>query len=196
MSRTELTAELKGLSWDKHSVKEGGNLDFPNVVFLCNRYSPWCISTTPIVLQQVRSWIRQNWDKKTRQKGSWCVILFTDKRLKEKLGTQRTFSRVKWAESCIVPMCVTLTVSPLSNSTTHCVIDVILVNMETEHTMQSDAPVSMTQTLLSKAVLFMTLAEKIECLELNISWGRMSIPAKGVEAWEAKETLLAIAIEF
>ena len=64
----------------------------------------------------------QNLDRKTRQKGCDLVKALTDKRLKVNKGTQRTFVRVMWDESCMVPMWVTTAASPLGNSTIMCEI--------------------------------------------------------------------------
>ena len=54
-----------------------------------NKYRPFWTSPTPIVLQQERSWMKQNWDKNTRQRGKLCVSWLTGRRLNEKDGTQR-----------------------------------------------------------------------------------------------------------
>ena len=45
-----------------------------------------------------------NLDRKTTHKGCDLVNALKDKRLKVKKGTQRTFVRVIYYESCIVPM--------------------------------------------------------------------------------------------
>ena len=176
ISTTELTIGID-LIEDKYWDNEGC-LDEEELSFLCNKYRPWCISPTPIVLQQVRSWMKQNWDRKTRQKGRCFVSLLIDRRLKVKLGTQRTLWRVNWAESCIVPTCVTVADSPFGNLTTQWEIEVIEVNMETEQTIWFEAPVSITQTWLSKAILFMTLAKK------NWMLGIKHIMRQNVNTWQ------------
>ena len=88
------------------------------------------------------------------------MSLLTDRRLKVKLRTQRTLWRVNWVESCTVPTCVTVADSPFGNFTTQWEIEVIEVNMETGQTIWFEALVLITQTWLSKAILFMTLAKK------------------------------------
>ena len=70
----------------------------------------------------------------------------TDKRLKEKEGTQRTFVRVICEESWMIPTWVTIATSPLGNWTMVCKIAVIEVNKSTEQTMWSVAPVSITKS--------------------------------------------------
>ena len=90
----------------------------------CNKYKPSCNWPIPIVLQLVRSYIKQNLDRKIRQKGCDLVKALTDKRLKVNEGTQRTFVRVMWDESCMVPMWVTTVASLLGNSTIMCEISV------------------------------------------------------------------------
>ena len=88
----------------------------------CNKYKPSCNWPIPIILQQVRSCMKQNLDRKTTHKGCDLVNALKDKRLKVKKGTQRTFVRVIYYESCIVPMWVTTIASPLGNSTIVCEI--------------------------------------------------------------------------
>ena len=89
-------------------------------------------------------------------------MVLTDKRLNVKEGTHKTLLRVREDDKTMVPMCVTEAVSPLGNSTMALVIAVIEDNAPTEHIMWSVAPVSMTQVSELKALLFTTLAEKIE----------------------------------
>ena len=48
ISTTELAVEID-LMWDKHWDNEGC-LDEEELNFLCNKYRPWCISPTPIIL--------------------------------------------------------------------------------------------------------------------------------------------------
>lgn len=57
-----------------------------------------------------------------------------DKILKEKEGTHKTFLRISLEDRVMVPMCVTLAVSPLGNSTIVCIIAVMVVNKSLEHT--------------------------------------------------------------
>lgn len=66
-------------------------------------------------------------------------MVLTDKRLKEKEDTHRTFVRVNWDNKVTMPMCVcvTLVVSPLGNSTTYWTIAITVVNKLIEHTMYS-----------------------------------------------------------
>ena len=71
--------------------------------------------------------------------------MLIDKRLKEKEGTHKTFLRISLEDRVMVPMCVTLVVSPLGNSTTVCVTVVMLVNKSLEHTIWSVVPLSKTQ---------------------------------------------------
>ena len=83
-----------------------------------SKYNPSWTSPTPIVLQHIRSYIKQKFDKKTRQQEQDLVSWLTKKRLKEKEGTQRTLWRIGVDERVIEPMWVTITVSPLGRATT------------------------------------------------------------------------------
>ena len=80
----------------------------------------------------------------------------------------------KCAEILTEPMCVTWVIYPLGNSTTHRVMEIIMVNKVIEQTMWSITPLSRTWVLFPNAVLFMTLALKMECLRskecLGDSW--------------------------
>jgi hypothetical protein len=53
-------------------------------------------------------------------------------RLKGKDGTHRTLVKMKCFEILIVPMCVTKTKSPLGSLTNVDIVDVIVVNKETQ----------------------------------------------------------------
>ena len=112
----------------------------------------------------MRSCIKQKFDKKIRQQEQDFVSWLTDKRLKEREGTQRTLESVKVAEKEMEPMWVTIVVSPLGSSTTQLIV-VSSVSKWTECTMWLVAPVSITQVSPLKVVLFATWAEKIECLK-------------------------------
>ena len=56
-------------------------------------------------------------------------------RLKEKDGMQRTFSSIKEADTCTVPMCVTLAMSPLGNLTKNWTEVVMVLRKVSEWTM-------------------------------------------------------------
>ena len=90
-----------------------------------------------------------------------------DIKLKVKEGTHSTFSRTKLEVTCMVPMCVTTTLSPLGNWTKEVTELVILVNKATEWTIWSVAPISSTQVSWLYAVLFEGLIAKIECCMLK-----------------------------
>ena len=77
----------------------------------CSKYRPSNIFPTPIMLELVRSCIKQKVDRNSRQKSWSLVITLIDKRLKEKDSTQRTFVRVMWEESLTRPICVTIVAS-------------------------------------------------------------------------------------
>ena len=51
-----------------------------------------------------------------QQEGCW-VNLLMEIRLKEKLGMQSILSRIKVEDSCTMPICVTLALSPLGSLT-------------------------------------------------------------------------------
>ena len=53
-------------------------------------------------------------------------------RLKEKLGMQSTLSRTKVEDSCTVPICVTLAMSPLGSLTEICTTEVMEVKKAKE----------------------------------------------------------------
>lgn len=72
------------------------------------------------------------------------IVVLTDKRLKEKEGTHRTFVSFNLEEKVMVPMCVILFVSPRGSSTTVYVIAVIFVNKFTEQIIWLVALVSKT----------------------------------------------------
>ena len=61
--------------------------------------------------------MKQYCERKIQQQEGCWVSLLIEIRLKEKVGMQSTFSRVKVGDSCIVPMCVTLAISPLGSLT-------------------------------------------------------------------------------
>ena len=61
-----------------------------------------------------------------QQEGCW-VSLLMEIRLKEKLGMQSTLSRTKVEDSCTVPICVTLSMSPLGSLTEICTTEVMEV---------------------------------------------------------------------
>ena len=111
----------------------------------CNRYKPSFACPIPIVLQQVRSWIKQKVDRKIRQQGWDLVMVLTKRRLKVKEGTHKTLWIVSEEERLTVPICVTEAVSPLGNSTIDWAIAVIEDKRFIEQTMWSVAPVSITQ---------------------------------------------------
>lgn len=73
-------------------------------------------------------------------------MVLTNKRLKEKECAHRTLVRVNWDDKVTIPMCVTLVVSPLGNSTIDWTIAAIEVKNFMEHTIWLVAPLSKTQT--------------------------------------------------
>ena len=82
--------------------------------------------------------------------------------MKEKLGIQRTCSRVRVAETLTVPMWVTLTMSPLGSLIEIWTEEVIEVKKWIECTMWSVAPLSRIQ-LYELIWEVLTLEEKTEC---------------------------------
>ena len=72
--------------------------------------------------------MEQKFERKTRQQDRDLVNMLTKIRLNEKEGTQRKFSRTKVEVTWIVPMCVTVTFSPLDSWTKVDIEVVILVN--------------------------------------------------------------------
>ena len=92
--KTDLKIELK-IDWkDPRTLELIGRVQASKG--LCHsKYNPSWTSPTPIVLQHIRSCIKQKFDKKTRQQEQDLVSWLTDKRLKEKEGTQRTLWRIR-----------------------------------------------------------------------------------------------------
>ena len=84
-----------------------------------------------------------------QQEGFW-VNLLIETRLKEKDGMQRTLSRIKEAETCTVPMWVTLARSPLGNLIEIWTIKVMVLKKEIKWTMWSVAPLSRIQSVGSR----------------------------------------------
>ena len=62
---------------------------------VCNRYKLSCNSPTPIILQQVRSYMKHKFERKTRQHDRVLVNLLTNIKLKVKEGTHSTFQESK-----------------------------------------------------------------------------------------------------
>ena len=71
--------------------------------------------------------MRQNCERKIQQQGEDWVSLLMEIKLKEKLGMQSTFSNNKVGETCTVPTCVTIVISPLGNLTKIWTMEVIEV---------------------------------------------------------------------
>ena len=115
------------------------------------------------------------------------VNLLTKIRLKEKVGTQITFSRIKAEVSWTVPMCVTRTFSPFGKCTKEDIELVILVNKDMEWMMWSVAPVSKIQVSALWAILFEGFSTKIEFFKLRLtkSWKEaQEIPKRAkLAAW-------------
>ena len=59
--------------------------------------------------------MKQILERKTRQHKRVLVNWLTDIKLKVKEGTHNTFSRIKVEVTWIVPICVSVTFSPLGN---------------------------------------------------------------------------------
>ena len=142
-----------------------------------------CNLSTPIVFHYERFGMKQNLERKTRQHDRDLVNLLIDIKLNEKEETHRTFSRTKVDVTWIVPICVTVTLSPLGNWRKVDIELVILVNKVMEWMIWYVAPVLRTQVSLSKAVLFVGLTANIECCILKHmeSWKRsQEIPEKAL----------------
>jgi len=92
--------------------------------------------------------MKQNSDKKMQQQLKNLTNLLTEMRLKEKEGTHKTLVKIKLAEILTVPMCVTTAELPFGNLTFLVTREVIDVRNETEQTIWSVAPVSMTHGYL------------------------------------------------
>ena len=67
--------------------------------------------------------------------------------MKEKLGMQSTFSKLNVGETCTVPTCVTLAISPLGNLLEIWTMEVIEVKNWIECTIWSVAPLSKIQSV-------------------------------------------------
>ena len=81
-----------------------------------------------------------------QQDGDW-VSLLIEIILKEKLGMQSTLSRTKVEDSCTMPICVTLAMSPLGSLTEICTIEVMEVKKAKEWIIWSVAPLSRIQSV-------------------------------------------------
>ena len=81
-----------------------------------------------------------------KQEGCWVSLLMEIK-LKEKLGMQSTLSRTKVDDSCTIPICVTLAMSPLGSLTEICTTEVIEVKNAKEWIIWSMAPLSRIQSV-------------------------------------------------
>ena len=68
-------------AWTEKSTRE---VEADDKLDCCSKYKPSNIWPTPIVLQLVRSCIKQQVERKTRQRGCVLVMELTAKRLKEK----------------------------------------------------------------------------------------------------------------
>ena len=72
--------------------------------FCSKWYKPPASLPTPIVLQLVRCWTKQNFDKKMIQHCRVLINLLTDIKLNEKEGMQSTLVKTKVSEILMVPM--------------------------------------------------------------------------------------------
>ena len=86
--------------------------------------------------------MRQNCERKIQQQDEVWVSLLIEIKLKEKLGMQNTFSKSNVRETCIVPTCVMLAISPLGNLIEIWTMEVIEVKNWTECTIWYVAPLS------------------------------------------------------
>ena len=98
-----------------------------------------------------------------RQQEIDLANLLRERRLKVNEGTHKTLWRTSFVEISTVPICVTKAESPFGRLTKVFKIAVMEVKQDTECTMWSVAPVSITQLDPLKAVLSTFLAEKMEC---------------------------------
>ena len=76
-----------------------------------------------------------------QKEGDW-VSLLMETRLKENVGIQSTFSKIRVEDNWTVPMWVTLATSPLGNLTEIWITDVIDVKNLSNWTIWSVAPQS------------------------------------------------------
>ena len=89
--------------------------------------------------------MRQNCERKIQQQDEVWVSLLIEIKLKEKLGMQSTFSKSDVGETCTIPTCVTLAISPLGNLIEIWTMEVIEVKNWIECTIWSVAPPSRVQ---------------------------------------------------
>lgn len=94
----------------------------------------------------------------------------------------------------MVPMCVTLVVSPIGSSTTVYVIAVMVVNNFTEQVIWSVALVSKTHVLELWALLFITLVGKTECWKFGSTKQEEKdiLPATKLEGKEGTTTFFSM----
>ena len=76
--------------------------------------------------------MKQNCERKMQQQEGCWVSLLMEIRLKEKLGMQSTLPRTKVEDSCTVPICVTLAMSPLGGLIEICTAEVMEVKKAKE----------------------------------------------------------------
>ena len=91
--------------------------------------------------------MRQNCERKIQQQDEVWVSLQIEIKLHEKLGMQSTFSKSNVGETCTVPTCVTLAISPLGNLTEIWIMEVIEVKNWIECTIWSVVPLSRIQLM-------------------------------------------------
>ena len=89
--------------------------------------------------------MRQNCERKIQQQDEVWVSLQIEIKLHEKLGMQSTFSKSNVGETCTVPTCVTLAISPLGNLIEIWIMEVIEVKNWIECTIWSVAPLPRIQ---------------------------------------------------
>ena len=112
--------------------------------------------------------MKQKVPRKMRQHRTDLANLLTDMRLKLKARTQSTSYRIRVSEILTVPIWVTKAISPLGKFTCVFSVEVIEVKQETECTIWSVAPVSMTQSMDENISLLTSFAEKTECFKLEL----------------------------
>ena len=124
---------------------------------------PFLYPIQSFFFQFFRSWMKHNVSKNIWQQDKVLVNLWTEIRLNEKEGMQRTLVKVKVDVIWIVPIWVTTAVWPFGSLTLRWETELTVVKRDTELTIWSIAPVSKIQSLADMSECWENVVEKTEC---------------------------------
>lgn len=124
---------------------------------------PFLYPIQSFFFQFFRSWMKHNVSKNIWQQDKVLVNLWTEIRLNEKEGMQRTLVKVKVDVIWIVPIWVTTAVWPFGSLTLRWETELTVVKRDTELTIWSIALVSKIQSLADMSECWENVVEKTEC---------------------------------